>query len=408
MMFRALLGTYLAVMVINLEAIGLTAAANQLEKTLLFLVGAAFLLTRKVDKFIFSCILLIMLTTAICAVLSSYDMFDPGRYVKSAFSLFSTLLLLSGKPSEKDRVFLIKFATWLPIVCVGLGILYDIAGIRTLWYTDFLGVRRMQATSIPAGLGSFAYLGSVAAMLMAVYFDKRYFFITLVNIMILLLSAARMPLALAIGICLIVYYSFYARTVFQAYLSTSALAVFAAAAFFAVGDGIMNRFESNSLSGRDLLWEALNAVLAQYPGFGIGLGHQITVVPEDVMVKAATFAAHDEYLRLSLETGYVGATIIYSLLAAIFIYYMVANPRARNAIYISIIASFFVYCRTDNAISSGITPIMLVLAMFNFRQPGKAPARQRAVQPPIAQPVEIAPQSRLGYLRRPPMRMPGR
>ncbi|MBB3659240.1 O-antigen ligase [Rhizobium sp. BK650] len=369
MIFRFFLGLYFAVILINLQSIGLVSSANQIEKSLLFVAGLAFVLTRKVDRFNVICVTLIMLTTVACAFLTSYNQFDLGRYFKSAFSLLSIFMLLLGIPLERDRTFLLRLCAWTPVVCVGLGILYNAAGIHTLWYTDFLGVTRLQAASIPAGLGSFGYIGSVAAILCAVFFDKRYFALTITNLVILLLSAARMPLALALGICLVVYFSFYARSLVQAYLSVFALVIVGASAFFSVGTGILNRFESNSLSGRDLLWEALDQVLNQYPWFGIGLGHQITVVPDEVMVKAATIAAHNEYLRVALETGYIGACLIFSIMALIFVRYLYLFAAARSLMYISLVASFFIYCKTDNAISSGVTPFILVLAVFNFARP---------------------------------------
>lgn len=364
MLFRVLIALHLLVWLINLRLFPFLGAVNQLQKLLLFAGGLAFVLSRKTDRAALICIGAIIGVTLFTAFLSSFPALSFLRYFQSLFSLVSILLPLAAFASREDQIFVLRWIAWAPIACVGIGALYQVAGIWTLFATDFLGVTRLQGSSIPAGMGTIGYVGTIAAMLASAAFDRRYLAVAAINIIILALSAARMAFAMAIIPSLVIFYAAYARSFGRFYFYSLALAVVAAVGFVLVGDRIMDRFASDSSSGRDLIWEALNLVVEQYPWFGIGLGHQITVIPEEVIEKAVTIAAHNEYLRLTLETGYVGAALIFGLLAAIFIIRMIRFPDCRNLAYVSIVASFFVYCMTDNVLSSSLDFFALFMAGF--------------------------------------------
>src|SRR6478752_7537877 len=101
-------------------------SANQLHKSLLFAAGVTFLLTRRVDRVILTMIALIIGATAISAGVTDFPYFGIGRYLKSAFSLLSILLLLAGRPTIEDRDFLLRLLAWAPIACVALGALYSV------------------------------------------------------------------------------------------------------------------------------------------------------------------------------------------------------------------------------------------------------------------------------------------
>ncbi|MCJ7996438.1 O-antigen ligase family protein [Rhizobium cremeum] len=361
--------------------------SNPVEKMMLFVLGAVFLLTRKIRWDILVLIALMLLMTLISALLSSYYNLSFNRYMRSAFSLSATFLLLAGEPTKKDRDTIVRLLAALPVMMIVVGSLYQVAGIRPLFYVDFLGAPRLQGTSIPAGLGTAGYLGSVAAMLGAAFLNKKvYLPLAFVNLIILVLSAARMPLALAVAICGYVYFIMVNRSFLMRAASVGAVIPAAAGFVLLFGDSILTRFGSESLSGRDLIWEALQRVVDAYPYFGIGLGHQILVIPGDVAFLARTMAAHNEYLRITVETGYVGATAIFALLAIMCLAIWLRPATGRNFAFLLMCLSFFVYCSTDNAISSTTTPLMLVLASFAFSYRRQTVARGR----PTAQPVKAA------------------
>lgn len=367
MMFRYVLSALILVLGVNVSVLMHGAPANPIEKALLLLAGGIFLATRRLRADVLIIIAAILLTTSVTALFSSYMQLSLSRYIGSAFSLGVTFLLLAAEPTEEDRDTAIRMLTFLPILMVGLGIVYNVLGIRTLFYTDFLGASRLQGTSIPAGLGTAGYLGSVAAMLGAAMINKwKYLPLAIINAIILILSAARMPLVLAAVICAVTYFTMVNRSFVARFASLAMVVPLVGVFMLLFGESLLTRFESESLSGRDLLWTALQVVLDQYPLAGIGLGHQILVVPADVMFFAATMAAHNEYLRLAVETGYIGATIIFALLGLMCTLIWLRPAVRKSFVFVLMCLSFFVYCRTDNAISSTMTPLMLVLASFAF------------------------------------------
>ena len=384
MLFRLLLGFHLFIWVVSPEALGLTDSANQMEKAILFVTGLVFLLTRRIDWRIVIMIALIMIMTAISASITSFPYFTVSRYLKSAFSLVSIFLMLAGQPTIEDRNFMFRLLAWSPIACVGLGVLYNAAGIHPLFAVDFLQVNRLQGTSIPSGLGGISYVGAIAAVLASGHIDRRYLAVAAVNMGILMLSAARMPFAMAGIVGLVAIYTYHARTLGKAYLTTYALVIVTGLGAIIAGQGIIDRFKSESNSGRDMIWEALNEVRREYPLFGIGLGHQIEVVPDEVIEMTKTIAAHNEYLRFALETGYFGVTVIMALFIGIFVYMFFTRPDARTPLFVTLVASFFIYCLTDNVISSNVGVFALIMASFISARP--LPERRRFVlRPPPVQ-----------------------
>ena len=70
-------------------------------------------------------------------------------------------------------------------------------------------------------------------------------------------------------------------------------------------DQILKRLNSNTMSGRELIWNEVQGYIARYPRLGIGLGHQMDILSANATVMTHTVAAHNEYLRFTVELGYV-------------------------------------------------------------------------------------------------------
>ncbi len=88
------------------------------------------------------------------------------------------------------------------------------------------------------------------------------------------------------------------------------VAIFAADRFF--GDSDVN------LSGRDVIWPYFIDAIDQRPLFGYGLGAgKLIVDPEDPRIRLIrSNAAHNEYLRLSVDAGIIGCALIFASLIA--------------------------------------------------------------------------------------------
>ncbi|MGE0231393.1 MAG: O-antigen ligase family protein [Flavobacteriaceae bacterium] len=374
MAFRILLVFFFALVTINLEIVPGVAKANPIEKGLLLVCGLAFLATRRINGVNLLLLGLLGFATFVAAAATGYSGFETGRYLRGLVSLVVPWLFLAAEPTTRDRDLLIRIFSWLPLCIIGLGAIYSAAGLHPLWHTDFLGAPRLQGSTIPAGLGSVCFVGTFAAMLGAALNGGRlHFGLAALNFVILILSAARMSLALSLVLCATVYLTMMRKNPVSLLAMAVAGPVVAIGMLFTIGQPLLTRFESQSTSGRDLIWDYLAAWLDKFPAFGVGLGHQIVLLPEDIMQKTGTIAAHNEYLRLAVETGYFGVTAIFGCLALMCLNIWCSPRVAYRPVFLVACLTFFVYCWTDNAISSTNIPFVLVLASFAFaRREGAA------------------------------------
>jgi len=368
MIFRTLLSFYLLVIILNLE--GLTGAnTNPIEKGLLLIVSLVFVMTRRLNITNLGLVFVLVGATILSAVGTQYEGFGLNRYFRGLISLVTPFLLLCAEPTEKDSRRLILLLALSPLAAMILGVMYQAAGVRAIWYTDFLTATRLQGSLSPAGLGSICYIGAIAATLQAAI-DRRRLYLWLglaaINGVILVLSAARMPLALTVLVCAVIYLTMVNPNVSGILMGVLAGIPAAAVVLLVFGQSLLARFESESLSGRELLWQHLEVALAYNPIFGVGIGHQILLIPERLKTLTTTMAAHNEYLRVAVETGYVGAAIIFMTIALMCLNICRQSRVGHRMAFLAICVSFFIFCRTDNAISSSITPFALVLASFAF------------------------------------------
>ncbi len=367
MAFRLSMTLFFAIVAINLHIMPGLANANPAEKGLMLLCGLVFLATRRINWVNLIIVGVLALAAFIAALSTQYSGFSFNRFVRALVSFVAPWLLLAAEPTTSDRDHLLRTLGWMPIVMVGIGAIYDAAGLSPLWHTDFLGAPRLQGSTMPSGLGTIGMLGVVACAIgFAVHGRLTFVSLGAVDFLILILSAARMSLALTLLVCAAVYFAMVRKSAGTLVLTIVFGIVTAAGVLLTIGQPLLTRFESESLSGRSLIWEYLGTWLDKYPAFGVGLGHQILLLPEHVMQQTGTMAAHNEYLRLAVETGYFGAVLIFGGLVLLCLNLWASLRVNFQFAFLAACIAFFIYCRTDNAISSSFTPFLLVLASFAF------------------------------------------
>lgn len=221
---------------------------------------------------------------------------------------------------------------WVPLVSVVLGAMLDLTGVRPL-FVDSGGARL-------AALGHPAFLAGVC--LPAIYAGLLHWLRTAsggtallmgVNLVILFLTGARAPTAyaaLVIGLTMLLVqqaampFAHRLVVVIAGGVAIPVLLVigetYSSLRLFAVLSG-----EAGHLSGRDLLWPAFEAASAQAPWFGWGLGAGNIIIPHQGQIAQLlrTWAAHNEYLRLQVEGGYIGR----ALLIGLFILWTASHTR---------------------------------------------------------------------------------
>jgi O-antigen ligase len=263
----------------------------------------------------------------------------------------------------------IRAAKWCPIIAVVACIPLTIAGIRPLFVES--GGLRLGGLGHPAFLANVC-LPAIYACLIQLYRDGRRgdLLLLLVNGLILMLTGARAPLFYAVAVTALSLLSI-RSTVFaardRAMLILSALALLPVLAVLAGALGDVRLFnvvanETGNLSGRGLLWPAFEAAAAQSPWFGWGAGSGNAVIsPDSVIVQQLhTWAAHNEYLRIDVEGGLIGRTLLIALFAGwIIVRTHRLRPSDRRIIRLAFVA-YAGHAATDNVLIS--TPACVMFA----------------------------------------------
>jgi O-antigen ligase len=113
--------------------------------------------------------------------------------------------------------------------------------------------------------------------------------------------------------------------------------VFASDRLFGTGDGA-----GINMSGRDIIWPYFLDAIDTRPLFGYGLGAgKLIVDPEDPQIRLINSnAAHNEYLRLSVDAGIIGcAAIFLSIIAWVWVGTRGAAPADRLVLRAALVAA---------------------------------------------------------------------
>jgi O-antigen ligase len=236
---------------------------------------------------------------------------------------------------------IVRTTTLIPLLSVAAGAMLEVAGLRPLFQES--GGERLAALGHPAFLAGVC-LPAIYACLIELYRDgrRRWVLLLAANFLILVLTGARAPLAYAAAVTLLTLG--FVRSGVVALpgrlLPVLLIACLMPLALVLAQDMPMLRLfnllssEPTNLSGRDLLWPPFQEVAAQSPlfGWGVGAGNAIIGPDSKLALLIQTQAAHNEYLRMSVEGGQVGS----ALLIGMFVLWVVRHTR--------------LLCRTDKVI----------------------------------------------------------
>ncbi len=264
-----------------------------------------------------------------------------------------------------------RAVTFAPLVSVVLGGVLDILGLRPVFFHS--GGLRL------AGLGHPAFLANVC--LPALYAGLIYWLRTAsprealllaVNLAILFLTGARAPAAYAaivIGGSLILAPGSAVPRAHRLVLIAAGLT--AVPLTLVVGEhyGSLRLFEvldghAGNLSGRQLLWPMFEAAAARAPWTGWGLGSGNLVIPRDgpIATLVGTWAAHNEYLRILVEGGYIGRTLLIVLFVLWANFHIRRLPPLERVVMSLIFVVFAAHAMTDNVLIS--TPACVLFAFI--------------------------------------------
>jgi O-antigen ligase len=264
---------------------------------------------------------------------------------------------------------IIRVTRWLPLILVAAGAALWAAGLRPLFVED--GGWRLGATGHPAFLAGFA-LAALEACLLELLRDGRRGDLALlgVNALILVLTGARAPLFLgagvgAIAILAIPSAAFGAtRRVTLVLAGACLLPVLIAAAGSL---GVVRLFnvlssEAGDLSGRDLIWPYFQDAWDASPWVGWGVGAGKVLVPEETTIARllGTTAAHNEYLRIGVDGGWVGLLLLIGLFVAWTFRHTRAMPRPDRWLMRLVLLAFAVHSYTDNTLIATTASVLFI------------------------------------------------
>ena len=264
-----------------------------------------------------------------------------------------------------------------PMVILAFGACLAATGLRPLYAMED-GAFRLGASTHPAFLAGFAIV-SVYALLLEQVRGGRLWHLALLaaDLLILVLTGARAPLALAMVLILLVTAAVPAPRwpwrlrvpVLLAVGGAPAAAVLAAPLLgFLRLLNLAEQGDITSLSHRTLIWPVYEAAFAQSPWWGWGTGAGKVLVPVGTLLfhLLGTNAAHDEYLRIGAEGGAVGL----GLLLLLFALWLRRGTRPmagpERAVMILVFLVFALHSATDNTLIATTASLMFAWVSAAF------------------------------------------
>jgi O-antigen ligase len=238
---------------------------------------------------------------------------------------------------------LVRGAALVPIISVVGSVFTDIVG----FYPMFGTFGRFQGLHSPPFLAGFCVTAIFASTLEYLRgFRLRWLLLGGANLAILLATQARAPF-IAVGLFLLLVFVLSGPRILPLRRKVDLVMGGMVPAVLLLGPVLLfalQRFtgESENLSGRDIIWPYFLDAIEQRPLFGFGLGAgKLIVDPGDPTIKLlGSNAAHNEYLRLSVDAGIIGcAAIFLSIVAWIWSGTRQARPADRLVLRCALVAA---------------------------------------------------------------------
>jgi len=277
-------------------------------------------------------------------------------------------------PADWARA-IVRTTIWIPLVSVAGGAMLSLAGIRNVFMES--GGERLAGLGHPAFLAGFC-LAAIYACLIEMYREgqSRWMILLAANFAILVLTGARAPLAYGVAVIGLTL-TFVRSAAFPRrcrllplLFAACLLPVLLVLAGYLTEVRLFNVLssEATNMSGRELLWPPFERAAAGSPWFGWGVGAGNVIIPPDSELARTiqSWAAHNEYLRISVEGGQVGR----ALLIVLFVLWVVRHTRilrrTDRAIMRLVFLAFAAHAYTDNVLISTSACVFFAFAIAVF------------------------------------------
>jgi O-antigen ligase len=277
---------------------------------------------------------------------------------------------------EGFRLAVIRTVILGPFFAVGLGAALQVAGLHGL-YDDAEGSFRLTGPGEAPFLAGFALVGVYAGLMEVMERPVRRAFLLLAgNFLILLLTGARAPLALGCGVAAAAFLLPNERFSARGRLSVLAGAgALVSLAFMFLGNltflrvvGLAQAGQAANLSNRGLAWPFFQLAIHNSPWVGWGVGAGKTVIPltSPLVGLIGTNAAHNEYLRIGAEGGYIGVFLLAGLMGLWAWRGSAGLPGARRWVMRLVFVAFAIHSWTDNTLIATTSSVLFLWVSVVF------------------------------------------
>jgi O-antigen ligase len=281
--------------------------------------------------------------------------------------------------NEDFRRVIIRATICAPYVSVAVGAVVQAAGLHSL-YDDSAGSFRLTGPGEAPFLAGFALVAIYAGLLEIVERPTRLEFLALAgNFVILVLTGARAPLALGCAVAAAAF--LWPNPKFSAAGRVSVLAGVGAAVslgFMFLGNltflrvvGLAQAGQAANLSNRGLAWPFFQKAIheSRWVGWGVGAGKDVIPLTSPLSKLIGTNAAHNEYLRIGAEGGYLGVLLLAALLG-LWAWRGSAHLPAPQAWLMRLIfIAFAIHSWTDNTLIATTSSVLFLWVSAVFATP---------------------------------------
>jgi O-antigen ligase len=277
----------------------------------------------------------------------------------------------------------IRTVIFAPLFAVAFGGLLAVLGVHGMYAME-QGALRLGASGEPPFLAGYALIALYAGLFEVLDRPGWLDFCFLaINFVILLLTGARSPLALAsaLGLATVLLPVTGLGAGKRINLLAGAGALISLAVLF-IGSlsfirvvNLAQAGEAGDLSNRGLVWPIFEKAIAGAPwfGWGVGAGKVIVPVHSPLGLMLGTNAAHNEYLRIAAEGGVVGLLLLIGLLALWVWRGSAALAPPQRVLMRLIFAAFAAHSATDNTLIATTSSIFFIWVSAVFATAGDAP-----------------------------------
>lgn len=340
--------------------------ANQIEKGMVVVWALVTLWLGRINLFGvlgFFCITLIILISGINTDYVYYDYKTSLMSFTQIMALLFFFIAILDEPSLVSSLKVVSFAATISLV---VGSVFSLMGYRELFRAEYAtGILRLGGSTVSAFMAGLCIMSSISSLYLWLRYDKRFKYIFIISFICLLLTMGRMALFIGALLC---YFRFLTmKTVSSRVKCQATLVLFFIGLIISafILPSLIERMENSGSSGRDILWHFVMYMIEQYPDFGIGFGHQFLSTPQDIIARTASWSAHNEYLRITLELGVLPAIFFF-----IFLFLTLCSPmmyfKKIDAFYLFSVMLYMISCITDNNISSPHMFLFLVCSYYTF------------------------------------------